>query len=302
MVFASTPLNAFTVDVEDYFQVTGFEHHISRDSWETFDYRVVANTRRILALLAKKQVRGTFYILGWIAQKSPELVREIHAAGHEIGSHSYWHRLVYSLSPEEFRRDLVQSREAIFNACGQIVTAYRAPSFSITTKSLWALPILAEEGFTLDSSIFPTRHDRYGIPHAPQGIHEQRVGETVLREFPATVANWGGLQLPVGGGGYFRLYPWWFTHYLLRRVNREPRPFMFYVHPWEVDPAQPRFRFGSWGTRFRHYVNLAGTEQKLERLLDSFRFGTMTQVVACQGVAESARNAAVETPSACESV
>ena len=172
------PLNAFTVDVEDYFQVTGFERHITREQWDAHPYRAVESTRRLLELLARHNVRGTFFVLGWIARKSPALIREIHAAGHELGSHSFWHRLVYSLTPTEFRQDLRDSKLAIEDAAGVAVTSFRAPSFSITQKSLWALQVLGEEGFTLDSSIFPTRHDRYGIPGACRDIHELAAGDS----------------------------------------------------------------------------------------------------------------------------
>jgi len=273
-------VNAFTVDVEDYFQVSGFERYIQRTTWDKFDSRVVSNTRWILALLARKGVRGTFFVLGWIAHRFPALVREIHEAGHELGSHSYWHRLIYNLSPEEFRCDLRASRSAIENAIDVRIKVFRAPSFSITRKSFWALNVLAEEGFTVDSSIFPISHDRYGIPGARSVIHDLDLSVGRICEFPPTVVRLAGLNVPVGGGGYFRLYPWMLTRYLLTQVNRQDRPFMFYVHPWEIDPDQPRLALGSYPTRFRHYVNLRATAQKLERLLDTFRFGTMQESLA----------------------
>ena len=273
-------INAFTVDVEDYYQVTAFEKNISRDQWGNFESRVVVNNRRLLDLLARKKVHGTFFVLGWVAARFPQLVQEIHAAGHELACHSYWHRLVYTLTPEEFRQDLRDCKAAIYEATGVTVTAYRAPSFSITAKSLWALDVLAEEGFTVDSSVFPTRHDRYGIPGAKTEIHELTTSSGTICEYPPTIAKIAGCNIPAGGGGYFRLYPWFLNNYLLRQVNQAGRPFMFYVHPWEVDPQQPRMPFASRGTRFRHYVNLAGTEAKLERLLDTFRFGTLSESLA----------------------
>ena len=273
-------LNAFTVDVEDYFQVTGFERHVARTDWSSHASRVVGSTQKLLESLAHVEVRGTFFVLGWVAHRFPSLVREIQAAGHELGSHSYWHRLVYQLSPDEFRQDLLDSCKAIEDAAGIRPIAYRAPSFSITSKSLWALEILAEEGFTIDSSIFPTRHDRYGIPGARTDIHDLILGAGSLCEFPPTVSQIGSMRLPAGGGGYFRLYPWHLSKHLLARVNHAGRPFMFYVHPWEVDPEQPRLSHGSRLSRFRHYVNLATTERKLSWLLQTFRFGTVSEAVA----------------------
>lgn len=272
-------LNAFTVDVEDYFQVSGFERHVDRSTWGSYQSRVVDSTRKLLAALEWRQVRGTFFVLGWVAHKFPSLVREIHAAGHELGSHSYWHRLVYQLSPAEFRQDLRDSRRAIEDACGVSVTAYRAPSFSITAKSLWALDILTEEGFLADSSIFPVYHDRYGIPGARKEIHDIELPSGTLCEFPPTVSPFAGRNVPAGGGGYFRLYPWQVSKHLLSKVNHQGRPFMFYVHPWEVDPDQPRLQKGGWATRFRHYVNLTSTERKLGSLLNDFQFGTMSEAV-----------------------
>ena len=212
-------VNAFTVDVEDYFQVTAFEGHIGRDRWDDFESRVEKNTRRLLELLAKHQVHGTFFILGWIASKHPQLVRDIHAAGHEIGSHSYWHHLVYDLSPDEFRQDLCHSRTVLEDLVGEPVTIYRAPSFSIVERSKWALEILAEEGFTVDSSIFPIHHDRYGIPGAECQIHPIETAAGVITEFPPTVFRASRYNLPISGGGYFRLYPFAMTRYCLARSS-----------------------------------------------------------------------------------
>jgi polysaccharide deacetylase family protein (PEP-CTERM system associated) len=276
-------LNAFTVDVEDYFHVTAFEGGISRASWDSLPTRVTASTRRLLDLLAGRQVRGTFFVLGWVARQFPGLVREIQAAGHEIGSHSFWHRLIYTQTPAEFRADLRMSRQVLEDITGQAITAFRAPSFSITKRSLWAVEVLAQEGFTTDSSISPTRHDRYGIPGARREIHTLTTPSGSVLEFPPSIARWGGCSLPTGGGGYFRLYPYRLTRNLLHGINHsERRPFMFYVHPWEVDPEQPRMRIGSGWSRFRHYVNLATTEAKLDRLLRDFSFGAVADVLAAQ--------------------
>jgi polysaccharide deacetylase family protein (PEP-CTERM system associated) len=223
-------------------------------------------------------VLATFFILGWVADRHPRLVREIQRGGHEIGSHSFWHRLIYEQTPEQFRADLRQSRDALESATGQRVTAYRAPSFSITTRSLWALDILAEEGFKVDSSVFPIYHDRYGIPQAEPRLHRLAAGGGSLWEFPPSVARFAGFNVPVGGG-YFRLYPLWWTLLCLRRIRRSGQPSMLYIHPWEIDPEQPRLAVGTRLSRFRHYVNLASNERKLDSLLKRLRFGRLCDVI-----------------------
>lgn len=272
--------NAFTVDVEDYYHVSAFEKHVDRAQWEAYESRVEANTRRLLGLLDKHGVGATFFVLGWVAERFPNLVREIHAGGHEIASHGYWHRLVYDLKPEEFRRDLIRARDILEDLTGQAVVAYRAPSFSIMRRSLWALEILASEGFRFDSSIFPVRHDRYGIPDANPAIHRIDTPAGPLWEFPISVLRIAGFNVPVGGGGYFRLYPLRWTLRWLSKINRKHgRPFVFYVHPWELDPDQPRLGVRSPISRFRHYVNLASTEKRLEVVLRTFRFGKLSDVV-----------------------
>jgi polysaccharide deacetylase family protein (PEP-CTERM system associated) len=273
-------LNAFTVDVEDYFQVSAFERYIARDQWDRWESRVVANTHRILELLDRHGVKATFFVLGWIGKRYPQLVRDIHAYGHEIGSHGYWHRLIYEQTPEEFRADLRRSRDVLQEAIGQPVTTHRAASFSITKQSLWALEILVDEGFLVDSSVFPIRHDRYGIPGAEPRLHRLTTAAGPLWEFPPAVARFAGLNVPVSGGGYFRLYPLRWTLFCLHRINRAGRqPFVFYAHPWELDPGQPRIRKASRTSRFRHYVNLGGNERKLDRLLRYFRFGRLRDVI-----------------------
>jgi polysaccharide deacetylase family protein (PEP-CTERM system associated) len=276
-----THLNAFTVDVEDYFQVSAFEQGIVRSCWEQYSGRVVQNTLRLLELLAEHHIRGTFFVVGWVADHYPKLVREISAAGHEIGSHSYWHRLVYQLTPDEFRADLVRSRQVLEDLLGSAIRIFRAPSFSITRRSCWALEILAEEGFQVDSSIFPVYHDRYGMPNANPAIHQLRTRAGTLWECPPTVVRLAGVNIPVAGGGYFRWYPSAMTIHLLRRVNRVVgRPFVFYIHPWELDPNQPRVAVGSWLSRCRHYHNLAATEGRLRQLFQCFRFGTISETLA----------------------
>lgn len=273
-------LNAFTVDVEDYFQVSAFEKNIARSQWGDFPHHVVDNTERILDLLAEHEVKGTFFVLGWVADHYPQLVRRIADAGHELASHSYWHRLVYEITPEQFREDLRNSKRAIEDASGVAVDCYRAPSFSITRKSIWALEILVEEGFACDSSVFPIVHDRYGIPDAKTGIHQIQTPSGPIWEFPPSVRRLAGMNLPVSGGGYFRLYPYAFTANSFWRINHQQNEaFMFYVHPWEVDVEQQRMPFAKGATRFRHYVNLHTTEHKLRRLLRGFSFGTISDVL-----------------------
>jgi polysaccharide deacetylase family protein (PEP-CTERM system associated) len=275
--------NVFTVDVEDYFQVSAFEKHVDRNCWDQWESRVTANTHRILEVLDRHGVHATFFVLGWIAERHPELVRAIHACGHEIGSHGYWHRLIYRQSPAEFRADLCRARDVLQDVIGRPVTAHRAASFSITRQSLWALEILVEEGFQVDSSVVPIRHDRYGIPDAQPGLHRLSTPAGPIWEFPPSVARFAGLNVPVGGGGYFRLFPLPWTSYCFRRINRvERRPVMFYVHPWELDPDQPRICGCSRLSRFRHYVNLSKNERKLDVLLRRFRFGPLCEVIGRQ--------------------
>ncbi len=281
-------LNAFTVDVEDYYHVSAFENYVRRDQWDQWESRVEANTHRILQLLDRHNVKGTFFVLGWVAQRYPQLVREIHARGHELGSHGYWHRLIYEQSPSAFREDLRRSHDVLEDAVGARVTAHRAASFSITDRSLWALEILVEEGFRVDSSIFPIRHDRYGIPHAEPWLHRMTTPAGQLWEFPLSVARIAGMNLPVSGGGYFRLCPLFWTQHWLGRINRRQRqPFVFYVHPWEIDQDQPPIPAPSRLSRFRHYVGLGTTERKLDRLLARFRFGRVGDIVAAHATKEN---------------
>ena len=271
-------LNVFSVDVEDYFQVSGFARRVDSRQWDSYESRVVASTQKILRLVDRHQIRATFFVLGWVADRFPGLVRDIQKSGHEIGSHSFWHRLIYDQTPEEFREDLIQSRKVLEEITGEPVVSYRAPSFSITQKSLWALDVLAEEGFRYDSSVFPVHHDRYGIPNAERYPHDLDRPAGTLWEFPPSVYRCWKMNLPVSGGGYFRLYPLQFTAYWLRRINRVQRqPFMFYIHPWEVDPDQPRLPV-SGGAKFRHYLNLSTVEAKLQGLLSAFRFGALEDV------------------------
>jgi polysaccharide deacetylase family protein (PEP-CTERM system associated) len=269
-------LNALTVDVEDYYHVSGFDHCVARDDWPQMESRVESSTHRLLDCLAEADVSGTFFILGWVAERHPRLVRAIRAAGHEIGCHSHGHRLIYEQTPQEFRTDLRRGIGVLEDLVGERITAYRAPSFSITRQSLWALDVLVEEGITLDSSIYPTHHDRYGIPGTPLGPHQIDLPGGSLWEFPPPVCRFLGYPTPVGGGGYFRLYPYGLSRSLLGRINAAGRPFAIYLHPWELDPDQPRMCPGRLRA-FRHYVNIARTESRLKRLLHDFTFGTLSE-------------------------
>ena len=280
---SSALVNAITIDVEDYYHVTAFEKLAPPGTWDRFESRVVASTERVLRIFDDANVRGTFFVLGWVAERFPALVRTIHRAGHEVGCHSYWHRRIYTLTPEEFRADLCQARDVLQDILSERVTAFRAPTFSIVRESLWALDILIEEGFAIDSSIYPTRHDRYGIPGTTLEPYRVDRPRGSLVEFPAAVWQVLGYPLPVGGGGYFRLYPYALTRRGLRAVNAAGRPFTTYLHPWEFDPDQPRMPVGRL-QRFRHYVNLPRTGERLARLLRDFRFGTMAEAVAACGL------------------
>jgi polysaccharide deacetylase family protein (PEP-CTERM system associated) len=236
---------------------------------------VVANTQRLLAILGQFGVRGTFFILGWVAERYPQLVRDIAACGHEIACHGFSHRLVYEQSPEEFYEETRRAKNLLEDISGSAVHGYRAASYSIVRKSLWALDILADLGFVYDSSIFPVRHDRYGIPDAERVPHRMSTpkGKSIV-EWPLATARILGMRLPVAGGGYFRLLPYRLSRWGLASINRrEMRPFIFYLHPWEIDPAQPRVS-ATWLSRFRHYTNLEKCEERLRRLLSEFRFGT----------------------------
>jgi polysaccharide deacetylase family protein (PEP-CTERM system associated) len=276
--------NAITIDVEDYYHVSAFEGRIDRSQWAGMASRVEIGMARVLDVLDRAHVRGTFFFLGWLAERQPELVREVCRAGHEIGCHSYWHRLVYEQTPEEFRADLRRARDVLQEMVGSPVIAYRAPSFSITRRSLWALDVLVEEGFRIDSSIYPIVHDRYGIPGAPLEPHRLRCPAGELVEFPAPACRLLGRTIPVGGGGYFRLYPYGWTRRGLRRINAAGRPAAVYLHPWEFDSEQPRVACGRL-TAFRHYVGLRHTQARLARLLGDFSFGTISEAVAEFGTA-----------------
>lgn len=266
-----------SVDVEDYFHVEAFSDVIPRSAWGDYPERVVGNTHRLLDLLAEQGTTATFFFLGWVAERHPELVREVVARGHEPACHSYWHRLVYTLDRETFREDTRRAKAVIEQAGGQAVTGYRAPSYSITGHSLWALEVLVEEGFTYDSSIFPIRHDVYGIRGAPRVPTWMVTPAGAIQEFPLTTFRvMGSGNLPVAGGGYLRLLPFWYTRLGVAQSRREGIPVINYIHPWEIDPGQPRIR-GRWRSRFRHYTNLDRTHSRLERLMTLGSYSSFEQ-------------------------
>lgn len=272
-------VNAFTIDVEDYFHVAALSGSIDRNSWDSVPPRVGESTRRLLDLLDRHDVQATFFVLGWVAERFPDLVKEISRRGHEVACHGLSHRLVYDQSPHEFRDETVRSKSVLEDLTGSAVRGYRAASYSITKASFWAVDIIVEAGFEYDSSIFPVRHDLYGIPGSSRSPHRLVTdGGAEIVEFPPTTVRLLGVNVPVGGGGYFRLYPYRLTRELLRLVNRS-QSFIFYVHPWEVDPDQPRVD-ASLRSRFRHYVNLDKCEGRLNRLMQDFSFGTVQDVLA----------------------
>jgi len=266
-----------TVDVEDYFQVEAFARTVARDQWETFPRRVEANTDRILDLFSRAGVHGTFFTLGWVAERHPALVRRIVAAGHELASHGHGHARVTTLTADEFRQDITRARHLLEDIGGVPIAGYRAPTFSIGPATPWAYPILAETGHRYSSSVYPVHHDLYGAPDAPRFIH--KVADGALWEVPMTTLRLRGHNLPCAGGGYFRLLPYAVFRRMLAAFNRaEANGGMFYTHPWEVDPGQPRIAGASRLSRLRHYLNLGRTAPRLELLLRDFAWGRMDQV------------------------
>jgi polysaccharide deacetylase family protein (PEP-CTERM system associated) len=278
-------VNAFSIDVEDYFHVAALAGAVSRESWPTREYRVERNTQRILSLLETRGVHGTFFVLGWVAERSPGLVRSIAAAGHEIACHGFSHQLIYRQSRDEFLQETTRAKRHLEDVIAEPVMGYRAASFSITRDSLWALDVLLDLGFAYDSSIFPIRHDRYGSPGAsPEPGRVTAPSQRTLVEFPMSAASFFGMQIPVSGGGYFRILPYALTRAGLRQINeRAGRPFIFYLHPWELDPEQPRVKVGAL-SRFRHYTNLDRCAARLARLLDDFAFAPTRDVLRAQGL------------------
>ena len=272
-------VNAMSIDVEDYFHVSVFDGVVPRTTWDSLESRVVSNTLRLLDIFDEFHVRSTFFVLGWVAERHPDLVRDISRRGHEVASHGYAHRLIYDQTPAAFRHDVRRAKRLLEDACGRPVLGYRAPSYSITSRSLWALDILLEEGYGYDASIFPIRHDRYGIPVSGRKPYLIQRQGGVLAEVPGSTTRIGPLNLPVAGGGYFRLLPYGWTRWGISRVNAvDQQPAVFYLHPWEIDPQQPRLPASRLG-RIRHYRNLEHTEVRLRQLLKDFRFDTVETVV-----------------------
>lgn len=268
-----------SIDVEDYFQVEAFADRISRSEWPNFDLRVRRNTERILELLAEYRQSATFFVLGWVAERDPALIRKIADCGHELACHSYLHRRVFTLSPPEFRSDLKRAKKAIEDAGGQPVVGFRAPTFSIGKDSMWSLEILAEEGFIYDSSIFPIRHDLYGMPDAPRFAHNHHLANgKIMTEVPPSTVRIAGTNLGVAGGGYLRHLPFVYTQWGMRRLHEERQPANVYFHPWEIDPEQPRIQ-AAWKSRLRHYRGLNKMEPRLRKLLAKRRFERIVDYV-----------------------
>jgi polysaccharide deacetylase family protein (PEP-CTERM system associated) len=270
-------VNALSCDVEDYFQVAAFDDVVDRSGWDSRPGRVERNTHAVLDLFGRAGVKGTFFTLGWVADRHPGLVRRMVAEGHEVASHGYDHAKVTTLTPAQFRQDIRRTKALLEDLGGAVVKGYRAPSYSIGRTNLWALDVLQEEGHRYSSSIYPINHDHYGMPEAPRFAFRTRPDG--LLELPVTTVEVGSHQLPCGGGGYFRLLPYRWCRWALRRVNAaDQRAGIFYFHPWEIDPGQPRIAKASLKSRLRHYVKLGTMEQRIERLLGDFRWGRMDEV------------------------
>lgn len=277
----ASPVNAMTVDVEDYFQVQAFANCVDRGDWDHMPCRVEANTERILEQFARSGTRATFFTLGWVADRYPGIVRRIVAGGHELASHGYGHHLVHILSPAQFRDDLVRAKGVLEMAGGVEVSGYRAPTFSIGPRAPWAFDVLQETGHRYSSSVYPVRHDLYGVPDAPRFPY--RPGKGGLLELPMTTLKLGKRNLPIAGGGYFRLMPYALYRAAFKRFNdREKKPGIFYFHPWEIDASQPRIDGAARLSKFRHYVNISAVPRRLDRLLKDFRWGRIDEVFAAE--------------------
>lgn len=285
--FNMTTINALTIDVEDYFHVSAFNQYIKKEDWGKYPLRADRNTYYVLDLLDEINIKGTFFLLGWLAEKMPELVKEIRHRGHEVACHGYGHDLIYTMNPSDFKNDIVRAKTFLEDVIGEKILGYRAPSFSITRASLWALDKLIESGFLYDSSIFPIYHDLYGMPDVKPFPHEIKRESGKIIEFPLStmevkIFNGKSIAIPISGGGYLRLLPLWLIKRGFNRVNIFVRqPAVLYFHPWELDPAQPRIKCGI-KSRFRHYYNLKGTEDKLKDLFESFRFAPMRTVLGIE--------------------
>jgi polysaccharide deacetylase family protein (PEP-CTERM system associated) len=273
-------LNALSVDVEDWFQVGAFENVIARDSWDGLEQRVERNADAVLALFDEAGVKGTFFTLGWVAERYPALIRRIADSGHEVASHGWDHKRVFTMSAATFRADLERARIAIEDACGQSPAGYRAPSFSIDKRTPWAHRVLAEEGYAYSSSVAPIRHDHYGWPEAPRFAFRPIAGSDLI-ELPVTTVELAGRRMAAGGGGFFRLLPYRFSDWAILRANqKDGRPAIFYFHPWEIDPDQPRVADAPLKSRLRHYSRLSAMRPKLLKLLKAHSWGRTDTVVA----------------------
>ena len=271
--------NAISVDVEDYYQVEAFSSVIERTNWKHYPSRVARNNEKILALFDELGVKGTFFILGCVAEKDPEIVRKIFAQGHEVACHGYSHQMILKQDLQTFTEETLRAKKLLEDICGERVVGYRAATYSITKQNLWALEVLMDAGFEYDSSIFPIKHDRYGIPNFSREPCEVTIKNKSIKEFPISTIRMFGVNLPVAGGGYFRLYPYMLSKWGLSKVNKEGLPFVFYLHPWEVDAGQPKIDGITVMTRFRHYVNIEKTEHKLRLLLKDFDLGRIDMLL-----------------------
>ena len=268
-------VNALTIDVEDYYHVEAFQSVIRREDWERCEPRVYKNTLKILDLLARHGIEATFFVLGWVAERTPDIVKEIQAAGHDVGSHGYAHQTIYKQTPDEFAEDLRRSLEVIEGITGEKVLGFRAPSFSVTKHSLWAIDIMQSFGLAYDSSVFPILHDIYGIPDAPRHPYQIAAG---FWEFPMTTVRVLGRNIPIGGGGYLRIFPYWLTRWAIDRANSRRKPAVVYLHPWELDPGHPRVKT-SMLNHIRHYINLEKTEPRLAALCTDFKFTSLRRLL-----------------------
>lgn len=274
-------INGLSVDIEDWFQVGAFEKTIRREDWDGLTARVERNSDAVIDLFDRMGAKGTFFILGWVAERNPALIRRIADAGHEIASHGWDHRRVFTLTADGFRDDIRRTRDVLEELGGQKVVGYRAPSFSIDKRTPWAHEILAEEGYAYSSSVAPVVHDHYGWPEAPRFAFRPVAGSPMI-ELPVTTARLGGRTIAAGGGGFFRLFPYLFSRWAIRQVNAEHRPAIFYFHPWEIDPGQPRVAGAPLKSKVRHYSRLSAMEGKLERVIGDFRWGRIDAVAADQ--------------------
>jgi len=273
----TTIKNAMTVDVEDYFQVSAFEPYIDKRNWDSLAHRVETNTHRILDIFAEFDNKATFFTLGWVAERYPLLIKRIINEGHELACHGYEHIRVTEQTPEQFRADIVLTKKILEDISGKAVLGYRAASYSINSDNLWAHDILAEEGFDYSSSVYPVKHDLYGIPDAPRFCY-QPIAESNFLEIPITTLQFGQKNIPCGGGGFFRFYPYFFSKWAFKKINSHNQSAIFYCHPWEIDPKQPKQHGLNLKTRFRHYLNLDKMEQRIRYLLTDFQWDTMENI------------------------